>query len=83
MVMRKGGAPMSRTNIDLEDSLVKKGMKLYKFRTKKELVNFALREAVRLAQQKSLLGLRGKVKWFGSLEQMRSLRSGPISTKRP
>lgn len=65
---------MARTNIDLEDPLVKDGLRLYKFKTKKQLVNFALREAVRLAKQKKILELKGRVNWFGNLNEMRMAR---------
>ena len=66
---------MSRTNIDLNDFLVREGMALYGFKTKKEFVNHALGEAVRLARQRSILELKGKVKWHGNLDDMRSFRT--------
>ena len=37
---------MARTNIDLDDRLMKEGMRRLKCRSKKELVNLALRALV-------------------------------------
>jgi Arc/MetJ family transcription regulator len=65
-----------KTNIDLDESLVSKGMKLTGFRTKKELVNHALSELVRRKDQKAILGLRGKIHWEGDLVEMRRSRFG-------
>jgi Arc/MetJ family transcription regulator len=60
-----------RTNIDLDDELVKRGLKLSGLRTKKELVNMALREFLRRKDQKKILELRGKIRWQGDLDAMR------------
>jgi Transcription regulator of the Arc/MetJ class len=38
---------MTRTNIDIDDELIKEVMSTYKFRTKREAVDFALRHARR------------------------------------
>ena len=63
-----------KTNIDLDVKLVEKAFKMTGFRTKKELVHYALSELVRRKEQKSLLNLRGKVNWSGNLEEMRETR---------
>ncbi|HEU0207939.1 MAG TPA: type II toxin-antitoxin system VapB family antitoxin [Candidatus Udaeobacter sp.] len=63
-----------RTNIDLDDELVKRGLKLSGLRTKKELVNMALREFLRRKDQKKILELRGKIHWRGDLDAMRRNR---------
>lgn len=63
-----------RTNIDLDEKLVSNGLKLSGLRTKKELVNTALREFVRRKDQKKILELRGKIFWQGDHEQMRQGR---------
>ena len=52
-----------RTNIVLDDKLVEKAMKLANIRTKKELVNKALEEYVKMLQKKNLLDLKGKIKF--------------------
>ena len=63
-----------RTNIDLDDELVKRGLKVSGLRTKKELVNMALREFLRRKDQKKILELRGKIHWRGDLDAMRRNR---------
>jgi len=60
-----------RTNIDLDEELVARGLLLSGLRTKKELVNMALREFIRKNDQKKILELRGKIQWQGDLELMR------------
>jgi Arc/MetJ family transcription regulator len=63
-----------RTNIDLDEELVSRGLLLSGLRTKKELVNMALREFIRKSDQKKILELRGKIQWQGDLELMRESR---------
>jgi Arc/MetJ family transcription regulator len=63
-----------RTNIDLDEGLVARGLLLSGLRTKKELVNMALREFIRKNDQKKILELRGKIQWQGDLERMRESR---------
>jgi len=53
-------------------------MRLFKKKTKKELVNFALREVVRREKAKGILALEGKVKWQGNLREMRKSRFADI-----
>ncbi|MEE9232351.1 MAG: type II toxin-antitoxin system VapB family antitoxin [Nitrospirales bacterium] len=65
---------MARTNIDLEDKLVKEGMKVFKCKTKKELVHLALEELLKKEKRKEILQLRGKLKWEGNLEELRKSR---------
>ncbi len=66
---------MSRTNILLDDRLVKEALKLTHLKTKKDVVNYALDELVRRRKRKGLLKLEGKVKWVGSLAEMRKNRA--------
>lgn len=62
-----------RTNIELDDMLVQQAIKLSKLRTKKEVVQEALKNYVSWMKKKQLLDLRGQVTWEGSLKEMRSL----------
>ena len=64
----------TRTNIVIDDKLVEKGMKCTGIRTKKDLVDFALRELIRRKERKRILGLKGKLRWEGNLDEMRSSR---------
>jgi len=64
-----------RTNIVLNTSLIEAGLKATGLRTRRELVDFALRELLRHQQQKKILSLKGKVTWEGDLAEMRTERS--------
>jgi len=64
-----------RTNIDLDEELVSRGLKISGLRTKKDLVNMALREFIRKNDQMRILELRGKIQWQGDLELMRESRT--------
>ena len=59
---------MHRTNVELDEKLVKEGMRLFKKRTKKELIHFALSELIRREKAKGILDLEGKVQWEGNLK---------------
>ncbi|EIP97562.1 transcription regulator of the Arc/MetJ class [Opitutaceae bacterium TAV1] len=65
---------MKRTNIVLDENLIRQGLKLTGIKTRKELVNHALTQLVRQEKQTGLLDLRGKVKWEGDLNAMRKAR---------
>lgn len=58
---------MLRTNIELDENLVKEAMRLTHKKTKKELVNYALEELLKRLKRKKLLELEGKVEWIGNL----------------
>lgn len=66
---------MARTNIDLDDRLVRKGLKVYKCKSKRELVHLALTELIRSAKQKEILTMRGQVKWEADLAELRQSRA--------
>jgi Arc/MetJ family transcription regulator len=66
---------MPRTNIDLDDKLVKEGLKITHLQTKKELVHYALEELVKRARRKRMLDLEGKIEWEGDLKRMRASRA--------
>ena len=65
---------MHRTNVELDEKLVKEGMRLFKKKTKKDLIHFALSELIRREKAKGILDLEGKVKWEGDLKEMRKAR---------
>ena len=69
---------MQRTNIELDEKLVKQAMRLFGKKTKKELVHFALNELIRRERAKGILSLEGKVKWEGDLRKMRKGRFANI-----
>ena len=65
---------MYRTTVELDEKLVKEGMRLFNKRTKKELIYFALSELIRREKAKGILDLKGKVRWEGDLKEMRKAR---------
>jgi len=70
----KGGSVVARTNIELDDRLVAEGLKLTQCKTKKDLVDLALKSLVAKKNRKGLLDLEGRVRWAGNLHQMRKSR---------
>lgn len=66
---------MARTNIDLDDQLVREGLRRFGCKSKRQLVNLALRELLRDAKRKEIPKLRGKVRWQGDLDELRSARA--------
>lgn len=66
---------MKRTNIVLNQKLVRAGLKSTGLKTRRALVEHALQELVRREQQTELLTLKGKVQWDGDLGGMRRTRT--------
>jgi Arc/MetJ family transcription regulator len=60
-----------RTNIEIDDKLMKEAMRSAKKRTKRETVEEGLRTLIRLHRQTGIRRLRGKVKWVGNLDESR------------
>lgn len=63
-----------RTNIEIDDKLMKQAMKATGATTKRAAVEEALRLVVKLRAQARIRELRGKVHWEGDLEQSRLAR---------
>lgn len=63
-----------RTNIVLDDKLIEKAMKYTGIKTKRELVDFAVRELLNRRERKEILLLEGKLKWEGDLDSTRETR---------
>ena len=62
---------MGRTNIDIDDELVREVMRRYNLSTKKDAVDLALRRLVGVPLTKEFLrGLRG-IGWSGDLSDIR------------
>jgi len=60
-----------RTNIDIDDQLMKDTLKATGLKTKREAVELALRTLLRLRRQEKAKDLWGKINWQGDLEAMR------------
>jgi Arc/MetJ family transcription regulator len=74
MYRSKVEAEMKRTNIVMDEKLIKEGMKTTGIKTRRALVDYALRDLLRHESQKRILGLKGKVHWEGDLSSMRKGR---------
>lgn len=61
-----------RTNIDMDDKLLQDAMELSKAKTKKEVVEQALSNYVKMMNRKQILDWPGKVHWDGDLDRMRT-----------
>ena len=66
---------MARTNIELDDRLINQGLKVFKCKSKRELVDLALKELLKSAKRKEILSVRGRIYWQGNLDESR--RGGP------
>lgn len=65
---------MKRTNIVIDEKLIKEGMKITGIKTCRALVDYALRDLLRRESQKRILELKGKVHWQSDLSSMRKGR---------
>jgi Arc/MetJ family transcription regulator len=60
-----------RTNIVIDDELMKEAMTLSQLKTKKAVVETGLKLLVQIKKQERIKRLRGKLKWDGDLDAMR------------
>ncbi len=60
-----------RTNVVIDDKLMHRAMRSSGHRTKRATIESGLRLLVQMNSQKKLRGLRGKIAWNGSIEEMR------------
>jgi Arc/MetJ family transcription regulator len=58
----------------MDEKLIKEGMKTTGIKTRRALVDYALRDLLRRESQKRILELKGKVHWEGDLSSMRKGR---------
>ncbi|TYR35566.1 type II toxin-antitoxin system VapB family antitoxin [Sphingobacterium phlebotomi] len=62
-----------RTNIELDEQLIKQALHISRLKTKKDVVHEALKQYVASLKRKNILSLREESTWEGDLEQMRSI----------
>jgi Arc/MetJ family transcription regulator len=65
---------MGRTNVVLDDTLVVSCQKVTGLKTRRALVDHALKELLRHERQKKVLELKGTVQWEGNLVTWRKRR---------
>lgn len=63
-----------RTNIAIDDKLMNAALKTSGLSTKKDVVEEALKLLVQVKKQSRLKKLRGKLKWEGNLDEMRTTK---------
>jgi Arc/MetJ family transcription regulator len=61
-----------RTNIVIDDRLMRDTLKATGLKTKREAVELGLRTLLRLHAQEKIRELRGKIDWQGDLDAMRT-----------
>ncbi len=60
-----------RTNIVIDDKLMRDTLRATGLKTKREAVEAGLRTLLRLAKETEVQQLRGKLHWEGDLDEMR------------
>jgi Arc/MetJ family transcription regulator len=63
-----------RTNIVIDDKLMRETLRVTGLKTKREAVDQALRTLLRLRRQAKIRQFRGKLAWQGNLDAMRTDR---------
>ena len=63
-----------RTNIVVDENLMQTALKATGLKTRRALIDFALRDLLRRESQKRILELRGQINWEGDLKTMRQGR---------
>lgn len=63
-----------RTNIEIDDELMKEAQELSGLKTKKAVVQEGLQALIRQKRRRKILDLAGKVEWVGNLDEMREGR---------
>ncbi len=64
---------VARTNVFIDDRLIKRVMRVYRLRTKRAAIDFALRALVGDRSRREMLDLEGSG-WDGDLARMRTMR---------
>ena len=65
---------MKRTNIVIDSKLIKAGLRATGLKTRRALVDYALRQLLRRESCRRILAFEGKVRWEGDLRAMRRTR---------
>lgn len=61
-----------RTNIVIDEALMRETLAATGLKTKREAVDLGLRTLLRLSRQSRIRDLRGRIHWSGDLESMRT-----------
>ncbi|MEK7286786.1 MAG: type II toxin-antitoxin system VapB family antitoxin [Nitrospirota bacterium] len=58
-------------NVVVDDRLMESALKISGLKTKKDAIAEGLKLLVQVTRQKKIKRFRGKLKWFGNLDEMR------------
>lgn len=61
-----------RTNVVLDDNLMQTALELSGYKTKKKAIEAGLKLLIQLNRQKEIRQARGKLRWTGNREEMRT-----------
>lgn len=70
---------MVRTNIVLDETLIGEALALTGLKTKKAVIEEALRVLTRLKRQEQVRALRGRLHWEGDLDALRAGRMDDVA----
>ena len=62
-----------RTNVVIDDALMEDALKVTGLSTKRETIELALKMLVRLSKQEAIKSFRGKLRWEGSMDELRGI----------
>ena len=65
-----------RTNIVIDDDLMKEAQQLTGLKTKHAVIEQALKTLIMIRKQEKIRSLRGKLRWEGNLAELRRNRFG-------
>jgi Arc/MetJ family transcription regulator len=66
-----------RTNIEIDDALIREAIQVSGLKTKRAAVEEGLRLLIRLKRQADVRALFGQVRWEGDLDESRAGRALP------
>ncbi len=61
-----------RTNVVINDDLMKSALKFSGLKTKKDAIESGLQLLIKFNRQTKVKNFRGKLKWVGNLDEMRT-----------
>lgn len=64
---------LMRTNIEIDDKLMNDVLKATGLKRKKDVVELGLKTLIRLKKQERIKEFRGRLKWTGDLDDMRTM----------
>lgn len=71
-----------RTNVEIDDALMAEAKEALGLKTKKAVIEEALRQLIQVKRQKGILDLFGAVTWEGDLDEMRKDRDTDRNDRR-